>query len=387
MATPRRKLSALTRFFVVPLLLIGVGVRVGLYLAPRQGPAPEPRSAALPRPEASVAAPTPVPTPTLSLAAVFDGNIYPSLLLSLSAAYPEYSRCLTASSTGTPPGEQAELRIESGLFLRPAVLALDPAAGAGSLHPDLPWDFARLRRCQQARPETFVATLSVGGVARAQASIVCTLHSVNEAVTRVATGGAGTWQDTSVCIAAFVNEDHPWISALLQEAAAAGSVRVFSGYQGGPQAVSAQVQAVWDALAAKGLTYVNIATDSAASPVVSTQYVRFLDQSVRDQGANCVDASVLFCSVLRRIGLRPVLIFRPGHCLAGYYEAPDSPRIIAFETTVLGQAPFSAALAQGSRELQATLPFLGTPQYGVVDVALCRQQGISPIPYDGEGQP
>jgi len=114
---------------------------------------------------------------------------------------------------------------------------------------------------------------------------------------------------------------------------------------------------------------------------VSTQYVRFLDQSVHDQGANCVDASVLFASILRRIGLRPVLLFRPGHCFTGFYDASEGGRLVAFETTMLGSAPFAAAAAEGTKELQSTLPFLGTPQYSIVDIALCRQQGINPIPF------
>ena len=127
--------------------------------------------------------------------------------------------------------------------------------------------------------------------------------------------------------------------------------------------------------------YKRQATDSGTSPFVSTQYVRFLDQSVRDQGANCVDASVLFASILRRIGLRPVLLFRPGHCFTGFYDASDGGRLVAFETTMLGSAPFAAAAAEGAKELQTTLPFLGTAQYSIVDIALCRQQGINPIPY------
>jgi len=179
-----------------------------------------------------------------------------------------------------------------------------------------------------------------------------------------------------------VNEDHPWINALLQEAAAGGTVRSFTGYQAGPLGVMQQAQAIWDALAARGLSYVNVATDSSSSPLVSTQYVRFLDQSVRDHGANCVDASVLFASILRKIGLRPVLLFRPGHCFTGFYDAPEGGRLVAFETTFLGAAPFSAAEAEGAKELQTTLPYLGTPQYSIVDIAVCRAQGITPIPYD-----
>ena len=235
------------------------------------------------------------------------------------------------------------------------------------------------------QPQTFMAELLVDGKQLLTSSLVCNVHSVNEAVSRIFIASTGQWQDTSVCFAAFVNEDHPWINALLQDAISSGSVRSFTGYQSGPQSTLLQVQAVWDALAARGLSYVNVATDSGTSSSVSTQYVRFLDQSVHDQGANCVDASVLFASILRRIGLRPVLLFRPGHCFTGFYDAPEGGRIVAFETTLLGTSPFATAAMEGARELQTTLPFLGSPQYSIVDIALCRQEGISPIPYQGAG--
>ena len=92
-------------------------------------------------------------------------------------------------------------------------------------------------------------------------------------------------------------------------------------------------------------------------------------------------AGSLATSILRRIGLRPVLLFRPGHCFAGFYEQPDGGKILAFETTMLGSAPFGSAVTQGSKELQTTLPHLGSQQYSMVDIALCRQQGISPISF------
>jgi hypothetical protein len=238
-----------------------------------------------------------------------------------------------------------------------------------------------LRRTGQMEPHSFVATLLVDGRPQAEAPLVCTVHSVNEAVSRIYISSTGQWQDTSVCFAAFVNEDHPLINSLLQEAMAGGTVKAFTGYQYGAQSALQQAQAIWDALAARGLSYVNVATDSGTSALVSTQYVRFLDQSVHDKGANCVDASVLFASVLRRIGLRPVLLFRPGHCFTGYYDASEGGHIVAFETSELGTAPFVAAADEGMRELQTTLPFIGSPQFSVVDIALCRQQGINPIPY------
>jgi len=383
--SPRRPLSALTRFVVVPLLLVSLGVRLGMYIESRR-PAPSPdqapavQAAPAPKPE-SPQAPRAAAAPVCEMSGAFQNNIYPSLLLSFGVSYPEYARCLTVSLRDLPRSGSIQLRIDSALFLQPLQVSFNAPSGAATLNPELPWNYDALRRTMQVGPQSFVATLLVDGKQQAQAALVCTVHSVNEAVTRIFTPSTGQWLDTTYCFAAFVNEDHPWISTLLQEAVAGGSVHSFSGYQYGPQSTAQQVQAIWDALAARGLSYVNVATDSGTSSLVSTQYVRFLDQSVHDQGANCVDASVLFASILRRIGLRPVLLFRPGHCFTGFYDAAEGGRIVAFETTYLGMASFASATAEGARELQITLPYLGSPQYAVVDIAVCRQQGISPIPY------
>jgi len=384
----KRRLSGVTRYAIVPLLLVAVGIRIGMYLERSRLPAPPVRPAQAPtRPDAAAppreATPVaPAGRPACEVMGSFENNLYPSLLLSLAASYPDFSRWLTVAVRGLPASGSLQLRIDSGLFVRPLQVGFDASSGSAALNPELPWNFDALRRTTQMGPQSFVVTVLIDGQPEAEATLVGTVHSVNEAVSRVFNGASGQWQDTSMCFAAFVNEDHPWINALLQEAMSGGAVRSFTGYQTGAQGAMAQAQAVWDALAARGLSYVNVATDSGTSATVSTQYVRFLDQSVHDQGANCVDASVLFASVLRRIGLRPVLLFRPGHCFTGFYDTADGSHLVAFETTMLGSATFGAAAAEGSKELQSTLPFLGTPQYSMVDIAQCRQQGINPIPFE-----
>lgn len=387
----------MTRYAVVPLLILALGMRIGMFIERgRMAPAPTPPrspTAAAEAPEGS--APTPPPaaqgapqaqgTPTCEITASFQNNVYPSLLLSFGVSYPEYARCLTVTLRNLPAAASLQLRIDSDLFVQPLQIGVSAPSGATALSPELPWNYELLRRTTQMEPHSFIATLLVDGRSEAQAPIVCNVHSINEAVSRILVASTGQWQNTSVCFAAFVNEDHPLINALLQEALASGSVRAFTGYQFGAQAVALQAQAVWDTLAARGLSYVNVATDSGTSANVTTQYVRFPDQSVRDKGANCVDASVLFASILRRIGLRPVLLFRPGHCFTGYYDSPEGGHIVAFETTLLGAASFAAAAEEGAKELQSTLPFLGSQQYSIVDIALCRQQGINPIPYQPPG--
>jgi hypothetical protein len=383
----RRPLSGVTRLVVVPLLLLAAGIRIGMYMGRARPPVPV--VAALPPPPPQA---VPVPReqapagPECDLSCSFQGNIYPSLMLSFGVAYPEYTRCLTVSLRNLPQSGSVQVRIDSDLFLQPLELAMGAQSGAVTLSPELPWNYDLLRRTSQLQPQSFVAAVQVDGRTLVQSTLLCSVHSVNEAVSRIFISSSGQWQDTSVCFAAFVNEDHPWINALLQEAIASGGIRSFTGYQNGAPSALLQAQAVWDALAARGLSYVNVATDSGTSPLVSTQYVRFLDQSVHDQGANCVDASVLFSSILRRIGLRPVLLFRPGHSFTAFYDAAEGGHLVAFETTLLGSAPFASAATEGAKELQATLPYLGTPQYSIVDIALCRQQGINPIPYQPAGR-
>ena len=115
------------------------------------------------------------------------------------------------------------------------------------------------------------------------------------------------------------------------------------------------------------------------TPGIATQSVRFVEQSLRDEGANCVDASVLMASVLRRIGLRPVLLFKPGHCFVAVYDSAEGGQLIGIETTLIGSGPFKAGLTVGATQVQATLPYLGSADYTLVDIAAARQPGVASI--------
>jgi len=390
---------------LVMVLAIGVGLGAGLdhFLAPRPAAEP-PVSAAMVLPAGatpSARAAKPAAELTVEVRATFDNNIYPSLLLSFAAADPAFTRCLTVAVTGAVKGQSYELALASGLLERPAVQTVTAPGDRFELHPLLPWNYAALRAVTQLRPETFLATLRsnpAGGVATGwnatsgrvsdraegpalETSTTCMIHPVNEAVSRIFNVETDAWQDMSICYAAFVNEDHPWINQILTEAMQRDGVTRFSGYEFGPDSVVRQMRAVWDALAARGLSYADLATTSGAVPDVTTQYVRFLDQTLHDQGANCVDASVLLASVFRRIGLRPVLIFKPGHCFVAVYDAAQGGQLIGLETTLLSAAPFGSAFAMGAQELNNTIPHLDSPGYSSVDIAVARQAGVRPIEF------
>ena len=374
------------RRFLELILILGIGVGIGagldMLLRPTRivmAAAPVSAAPALPQ-----AAPQPSQAPNLacSASASLENNLYPSLMLSFGSLAPEFTHCLTVEIRNAPVAKPCQLRIDSGLLQEPLLVTLNAPSARFSVNPDIPWNYDTLRRVDQLRPETFVITVTAGEKATAQASLVCTVHSVNEAVSRVQDPETGQWQDTSICYAAFVNEDHPWIGTLLKEAASHGNLERFSGYEFGERSVVEQIEAVWEALAARHLTYADLSTTGGVVPGIASQYVRFLEQSVRDQGANCVDASVMMASIFRRIGLRPVLFFQPGHCFVAVYDAAQGGQLIPIETTMLGSSPFAAALGYGGRELAAATPNLSSPGYSAVDIASARQAGVRPIEYE-----
>jgi hypothetical protein len=377
------RFSARRFLFLALILGIGVGIGAGLeflFRPSRVEPAPAPVAAA---PAPLPAAPQPPPAGNLacSASAWFQNNLYPSLMLSLGSLAPDLTRCLTVEIRNAPVGKPCQLRIDSDLLQEPLLLTQNAPSGQFTLNPDIPWNNDALLQVAQLRAETFEITVTAGEKT-VHASLVCTLHPVNEAVSRVLDPATGQWQDTSVCFAAYVNEDHPWIGPLLRDAGSRGNLERFAGYEFGERSVVEQLEAIWEALAARRLTYADLATTSGGVPGVASQYVRFLDQSVREPGANCVDASVLMASIFRRIGLRPVLFFAPGHCFVAVYDAAQGGQLIPIETTLLGTSPFTAALSAGGRELAAATPNLNSPGYCAVDIALARQAGVKPIEYE-----
>ena len=378
------------RFLVVlALLAAGVGIGVGLesyFRPPAPAAAPVQTVAAAPPPVPRRPAPFAAPSGLLGVEAAisFQNNLFPSLLLSFGQVSSEYVRNLTVRVSHARVGKPFSLRVDSSLFQQPLIYTATAAAETFALTPDLPWNYDALRQSTQLLPQSFVVAVSTPEGGSAQTTVTAMVHSVNEVVSRILNVETGEWQDTSVCYAAFVNEDHPWIGRLLQEALASEIVDRFTGYELGRNSVALQMEAIWVALAARGNNYVDLAATSGLVPGMATQYVRFLDQAVRDRGANCVDASALFASIFRRIGLRPVLLFKPGHCFVAVYDAAQGGHLIAVETTLLGSGSFASALAYGNRELEATLPHLDTQGYSTVDIIAARQAGVKPIEFQSQ---
>ena len=175
----------------------------------------------------------------------------------------------------------------------------------------------------------------------------------------------------------------------------------------------AQVFAIWNTLQRRGLKYSDI-TASPPSKSVASQVVRFLDDSVENKQANCVDGTVLMASILTKISINAHLVLVPGHCYLAFDLAADDEdgeTTVGLETTMLGndslkpledlsklpektrakvrgkeqQASlntFAKAIEVGSADLEENAENFGEegdPRYVFVSVKAARELGIMPI--------
>lgn len=290
--------------------------------------------------------------------------------------------------------------------------------------PKVNYKFDRLRAMTQQIPINLTFAVEVDGESAGEKHETLQVRSINDCPFGVANEEetlddenyiAGS-ADIGWMFAAYVNENHPLLDKILQEAIATKIVDAFPGYQiGEDAAVVKQVLAIWSALQKRGIKYSSTTATPGGSEVVNSQYVRFLDQSLANTQANCVDGSVLLASVMRKVSINPFLVTIPRHMYVGFYLGPDKTQFVGLETTAIGAADatdterdddpavlkalrkkldvkvrgekdwktFAKALQIGTDDLKKNKEqFEGTdPAYQLIDLDEARSLGIMPLPY------
>src|SRR6267378_3492692 len=226
--------------------------------------------------------------------------------------------------------------------------------------------------------------------------------------------------DLGWMFAAYVNENHPQLDKILQEALATKIVDSFDGYQANdPTDVVKQVFAIWAVLQKHGIQYSSVTETPGGSPLVRSQFVRFLDQSIAMTQANCVDGTVLFASLLRKVGINPVLVAKPDHMYVAFNlnesDNEDESELIGLETTDIGASEieqsnseppvaltnleeqlsdrvgsskawrsFFAAVLDGEDDLDKNDEKFdaGDPDWQIINIAEAREKGIMPISFE-----
>lgn len=284
------------------------------------------------------------------------------------------------------------------------------------LAPTIAWDYDLLARIGQSRPATVEFELSLDGAPTETRTQRVRVRSVNDALYFIDEEADEDDLDFNWLFAAYVNEEHPAVQQILKEALDAGVVDNFSGYQeGDPDDVLKQVYAIWHVLQSRGIRYSNITRTASEHANVMSQHVRFIDESLAMTQANCVDGSVLFASVLRKIDITPVLVLVPGHMFLGFALDEEGEEWAYLETTMIGDtsarrtggnggggrpkpggppraevpgnvdaslASFEAALAEGQRQVDEAGDAFADENdldHQMIDIQAARELGVMPI--------
>jgi hypothetical protein len=161
---------------------------------------------------------------------------------------------------------------------------------------------------------------------------------------------SGRLQDLSRYFGAFVTPNAPALLKFLREAARLHPEHSLAGYQGDPQAVAPQVEALFKALKNTAeVAYVNSPLSFNPQQGAASQRVRLPRESLADAEANCMDGAVLFASLLEGISLSPALALVPGHALAAWETWSGSGEWRFLETTLIGSSTFEEACASGEK--------------------------------------
>jgi hypothetical protein len=278
-----------------------------------------------------------------------------------------------------------------------------------SLAPTIAWDYPALAAIRQPRPATIEFELHVDGQSLGTRTERVRVRSVNDALYYIDEPGADHDLDFNWLFAAYVNEDHPAVDAILKEALDSGVVDAFSGYQShDPDEVLKQVFAIWHVLQQRGIRYSSITRTANEHDQVLSQHVRFIDESLAMTQANCVDGSVLMASVLRKIDIAPTLVLVPGHMFLGFALDAHGAEMAYLETTMLGDVKvqrgkrvievkqnarvdsdieasltsFEAALDTGQAQVDAAGDAFNNQndaEHQMINIQAAREYGVMPI--------
>ena len=318
--------------------------------------------------------------------------------------------------TVASPADGAHVRVEvrENALMHASVLEADLPEKGREYHllPRIDYKWDALNRVRQSVPLNLTFAVEAGGQSLGQRFLTVRVHPINDCPYAYQNpDDQKDYVDISWMFAAYVNEDHPAIPGLLKEAQDLKVVDGFDAYQSrDPGRVLLQVFAVWEALRQHHIKYSDIGTTTTESESLYTLHVRFIEEALAESHANCVDASVLIASVLRRMGIDTFLVMEPGHMYLGIYLDVQGRQSACLETTMLGDddppkcnenRALAKAASRETRQLKGWRVFnealdsastgfkkhrsrfekANDPEYEVVDIVSARREGIAPIGY------
>ncbi len=143
-------------------------------------------------------------------------------------------------------------------------------------------------------------------------------------------------------VGAWITSNDPTVEAFLTKAKERVAGRNFVGEQ---DATVPQVKALFDELKARGMSYVMDPEVTSTQAVV--QRTRLPAEVLTSTNAQCLEGTLAFATLMEAIGLKPIVVFVPGHAFVGWHTVDKDGthgEPLFVETTMVGNFTFEEAV-------------------------------------------
>ena len=267
----------------------------------------------------------------------FDNVLYPSMLLALANYRGDDMDTLFTVSVVAPQNNALLRIVVDSTVLNYVSITQEMLPKKGNKYtfaPVIKWKFQSMYRMRQQGLIDLTFTCYINDEEVDVKNIRLNYRPTNECLMSLI-GKDGRYHDYRWLFAAYVDEDHPKIDGILSEILSQGIVSTFDGAKS-EKKVETQMRAIWYYALNRGLSYSSITCTSNGSKRTNSQYIRFFDDVYLNRQANCIDACVFFSSIMRKVGLMPIIFVDPCHAYLGYYTDKSKKKIALLETTFTG---------------------------------------------------
>lgn len=267
----------------------------------------------------------------------FDNVLYPSMLLALANYRGNDMDTLFSVSVVAPQNNALMRIVADSTALNYVSITQETLPKKGvryTFAPVIKWKFQNMYSMRHQGIIDLTFTCYINDEEVGVKNIRLNYRPTNECLMSLI-GRDGRYHDYRWLFAAYVNEDHPKIDGILGEILNQGLVSIFDGSRN-EKKVETQMRAIWYYALSRGLSYSSITCTSNGSKKTNSQYIRFFDDVYRNRQANCIDACVFFSSIMRKVGLMPIIFVEPCHAYLGYYTDKSKKKIALLETTITG---------------------------------------------------
>lgn len=202
----------------------------------------------------------------------------------------------------------------------------------------------------------------------------------------------GVYVDLRHTLGAWITPNARSVLELLRTAADFSNLHAMSGYQVDEAGVLEHVRAIYEALKAAEIVYINSVDAFGGVDGQFLQRVRTPTESLACKSANCIDGTVLMASLLEATGIEAGIVLVPGHAyLAWLKRKPPEQEGLApelndpkahldlwecLETTMIGSGTFEQA-REHARD--ATSRFVEADLLELMSVAKLRKDNVTPL--------